>query len=96
MRRFILGAVICLSISPIALADFASDDKELSTLPNTPTLVEPQLSEGALVPPTVELLDIPARYTDGYGTYGGYRYAAIRDHAVIVDPATRLIIAVLP
>ena len=96
MRRPVLAAVIYLSAGAIAVADFDSGNKERPTAYDGPPFVSADLAEGSLLPATVELLDIPSAYTDGYGTYGGYRYAVVRGQRTIVDPSTRRVIGLLP
>ncbi|MFC7398716.1 DUF1236 domain-containing protein [Chelatococcus sp. GCM10030263] len=48
--------------------------------------------DGSL-PTTIALRPIPARYAAGYAIYERYRYAVFDGDEVIVDPATRQIIA---
>jgi hypothetical protein len=94
MRRPILAVLIYLCASPIASADFDSDDKEQPTLQDQPPSLSDEVSEGMTVPAATPLSDIPGIYRDGYGTYDGYRFAVVDGHGAIVDPHTRRIIGV--
>jgi hypothetical protein len=95
MRRPQIAAIIYLAASPIAFADFDSDDKEQPTAMDVPPPVSLRLNEGDVVPATTDLIAIPPADSDGYASYAGYRYAEFGRHAAIVDPRTRTIIGVL-
>ncbi len=50
---------------------------------------------GAVIPPTVELYEVPAEVEEVVPTYRGYRYFVVRNQIVIVDPSARRIVAVI-
>jgi hypothetical protein len=55
MRRPVIAACIYLFASPIAFADFDSDDKEQPSAMDAPPPASLRLNEGDLVPATTDL-----------------------------------------
>ena len=50
---------------------------------------------GALVPPTVELYQVPTEVVQVVPAYSGYSYFVVADQIVIVEPKARRIVAVM-
>jgi hypothetical protein len=54
------------------------------------------LSVGTRVPGTARIYDVPESIADILPEYRGFKYIAVSDELVIIDPGTRAIAAVLP
>src|SRR3984893_4294030 len=59
-------------------------------------LVNFSLSVGTRVPGTARIYDVPESIADIVPEYRGFKYFAVSDELVIIDPGTRAIAAVLP